>query len=111
MKNNGDQNSRIMRYSLQLQEFDFDSIHIKGQHNFSDYLSRCYALEIYKNKLEIKDCVQKNELINNYHKDTGHGLIYVVHHAILQKYNWKGMLKDIKNFIVNCKIYPMSYGK
>ncbi|KAM0685121.1 hypothetical protein COBT_003670, partial [Conglomerata obtusa] len=99
MKNNRDQNSRIMRYSLQLQEFDFDIIHIKGQHNFSDYLSRCYALEIYKNKLETKDCLQKNELINNCHKDTGHGSIYVVHHAILQKYNWKDMLKDIKNFI------------
>ncbi|KAM0685083.1 hypothetical protein COBT_003708 [Conglomerata obtusa] len=71
MKDNRDMNGRLMRYSLLLQEYDFDLVYIKGCKNNDDYLSRCYKIGIQKDiNLSTQD---KDQILNKYHEHTGHG--------------------------------------
>lgn len=44
LKDKKNTNCRLMRYALELQEYDFDVQYIKGELNAADFLTRCYQI-------------------------------------------------------------------
>jgi hypothetical protein len=101
--------SRLMRWALRLQEYDFTVEHIKGTDNFTDILSRafiCSEVLISKNsrKLIVPVKGDEIEIMREFHHKTGHGGIDTMKYLILRKYSWKNARKDINLFVKNCEI-------
>lgn len=104
-------NSRLLRWSLILQEYDFEISYIRGEENAADVLSR----PILQNTLRINtiktlpnDKIQK--ILAEYHTVLGHGSPANMKFAIQQKFQWENMFKDIENFVDQCPICPRAGG-
>lgn len=109
MMNTKDSKTRIYRWSLLLQEYDFEVVHIKGIYNYTDYMSRGFrcnlAEEENKNiKIEIEDSVDQRRLIEHYHQMTGHVGKQTVIYLLKQKFKWKHLNKTCEEFIKGCEI-------
>ncbi|KAM0677180.1 hypothetical protein COBT_004242, partial [Conglomerata obtusa] len=109
MKDKRNLNSRIMRYSLALQEYNFKVVYVKGEDNPADYLSRCYNVE----KCESLDLNSNaiNRILEEYHFYSGHGSFKTMTFLISQKYKWERMNTDILGYINNCKQCKKQGGK
>lgn len=113
----------MIRWSLILQEYDFEIEYIKGKENFTDYLSRLCSeanedaslntdtqpidtqcFYIRKRQLTVVKPEDQRRLLETYHTITGHGGVDAMKHAILPKYTWNGANKDIKTFVKQCTI-------
>lgn len=108
--NTKDIKTRIYRWSLLLQEYDFDIVHIKGIQNYTDYLSRGFKfnmLEEENGKVEILDKNKQIRIMEHYHEATGHAGKATLRYLLKQKYEWKSMDKRCKEMIDNCQIYEM----
>lgn len=97
-----DESTRIYRWSLLLQEYDFELQHIRGVNNFTDYLSRACNLEIQESKTQIVKRITSEEdivkILKAYQQETGHGSSEVMLYLLRQKFIWKGMHKSCKEF-------------
>lgn len=94
--------SRLMRWSLFLQEFKFKIEYIKGESNAADYLSRY----LYEVKLDDDDLCEEdiNKILNEYHIISGHGSSNTMKFLIRRKYKWPGMWKQIEEYVNKCEI-------
>ena len=104
-----DANSRLFRWFLSLQEFDFEVEHIQGRVNFTDFLSRsmnsCNFVGITGERpLVLPYPEDRQEIIKSYHIETGHGREEVVKYQLARRYKWDGMNKEINEFIKKCEI-------
>ncbi|KAM0673129.1 hypothetical protein GVAV_003476 [Gurleya vavrai] len=101
MKQARNENSRLMRYSLQLQEYDFIVNHIKGQTNGADYLSRIDHIHkvsnMPKRKLDILKILTKTHIF------LGHGSFYNMR-KFLNNSAIQIKSKTIKNFVKSCDV-------
>lgn len=100
------QETRLMRWSLKLQEYDFNVEFIKGESNLADGFSR-YVRNILKSSKNNKTDLgndEKERLLENYHLELAHGSIAAMNFAIRSKYNGKNIHKDIENLVNNCEI-------
>ena len=99
-------NSRLLRWSLAMQEYDFTPVYIKGETNMADVLSRPVELRVNqitaKNRDDIDDS-NKEVILSDYHQALGHGSSNSMKFAIKQKYTWASMYKDIDNFVQRCE--------
>jgi hypothetical protein len=115
--------SRLLRWSLILQEYQFDIEYLKGKLNFSDQLSRMrdQMLELDENiekgialnkcnqilpltKYHCTDKKQIASLLKEYHTITGHGSLGTTHYLLASKYYWPNMKKEIQKHINECLI-------
>ena len=82
----------MMRWSLSLQDFDFNIVYIKGEHNTADGLSRQYTISnIYEN-YSTQD---KLRIIDKYHISSGHGSYQNMNFLLRKRYDWEGMNSDM----------------
>ncbi len=100
--------SRLVRWSLDLQKYQFDIEYIPGESNSADGLSRISACSIdtkQESKLKFIDNTQEQQrIIAYYHMITGHGGNTTMKFNICTKYKWKGIAKDIEIYKKNCLI-------
>ncbi|MCA9766889.1 MAG: hypothetical protein KC455_10785, partial [Carnobacterium sp.] len=73
-----DQKTRLFRWALILQEYDFTIEYLKGEENFADIVSRafvCGAVRIKRGNRELVIPLKEDELdiIKQYHLKTAHG--------------------------------------
>lgn len=98
--------SRVMRWALLLQEFDFEIEYLRGPENFSDILSRAFQLNniITRRQKELKllDVENIEKILQRCHDGTGHGNSRTMKHYILKKYKWKNAAKEIDEYIKRC---------
>ena len=91
--------SRMMRYSLKLQDYDFTPIYIKGEHNPADFLSRPIIASVLTNEPSTEE---RKEILKCYHEGLGHGSVSNMEFSIGSKYKWKNIHEDIENYVKNC---------
>ncbi|MGL4850115.1 MAG: reverse transcriptase domain-containing protein, partial [Clostridium sp.] len=101
--------ARLARWSLLIQEYDFDITYIKGEVNFTDHLSREFegtCLAVRKEELTVKELsdLRAKEILIYYHDLLGHGSAGSLKYAVSSKYTWKNRNKDIAEFVRNCRI-------
>lgn len=99
-------NSRLLRWSLMMQEYSFTPVYIRGKTNIADVLSRPVEPKINQisvNKGGDIDDGNKEAILKNYHHTLGHGSSDSMKFAIRQKYSWNNMYKDIDNFVKRCE--------
>ena len=88
---------RIAKWIIKLSEYDFKMVYQKGDENvIADALSR-----IHLNLVEEKE-LNYNDLIETYHKLTGHGSKEATLQMIKKFKKWDGMDNEVKKFIDNC---------
>lgn len=107
LKESKNLNSRMLRWSLKLQDFDFDIEYIPGKNNCADYYSRIGVSVVSSNvntKINVLNNQDKQEILKEYHASLGHGSVVNMFFNIRSKFFWKNMYNDIKNFIKNCEI-------
>ncbi|KAF9760731.1 Transposon Tf2-8 polyprotein [Nosema granulosis] len=97
--------SRLLRYSLKLQEYTFKIEHVKGEDNIADGCSRTFngcntIASIISERVEDN----KDEILKQYHDISGHGSKNTLKFMISRNFSWKGMYKDIEKYIDSCEI-------
>ena len=103
-------NSRLVRWRIKLEEYDYKIIYKKGSLNANaDALSRNVYINVPssdkserihpKSKEEIKKILVEN----HDSKLAGHCGFCKTYQRIKQRYYWKTMKNDIKNYIRSCK--------
>ena len=95
-----DQKTRLMRWSLKLQEYNMEINYLKGEDNFSDILSRAFRCDLVNivrgdRELMIPQRDDEMEIIRQYHEATGHGGIDTVKYLVLSRYTFKNANKKI----------------
>ncbi|MGL5708809.1 MAG: reverse transcriptase domain-containing protein, partial [Aeromonas sp.] len=117
--------TRLMRWSLYLQGYDMRIEYLKGKNNYIDPLSRLVTDEDTKPKPEAINVIQlgttrilqtpkrhfiiakesdRKQILEEYHKYTGHGGTKTMKYHIMQKYYWPGLNSQINKFCTECKI-------
>ena len=107
-----DPGSRLMRWRIQLAEFDYEIVHKPGVLNAnSDALSRVGALVGGGNEsagasgsVEI-DPKLKSEILREYHDSVfgGHRGMNKTYEAIKDHYDWPNMKHDVENYVRRCE--------
>ncbi|KAF9761100.1 Retrovirus-related Pol polyprotein from transposon [Nosema granulosis] len=93
--------SRLLRWSMKLQEYKFRLEYIKGENNAADGYSRICHI---KKSVQSFSETEKFNIIEEYHRALGHGSPNNMKASILQRYKWDGIYKDIENYVANCQI-------
>jgi hypothetical protein len=100
-----DQNTRLLRWSLKLQEYTFTTRYIKGEDNAADGLSR--PIERIVNTItNIQDEFEpetKRRILLAYHLQLGHGSINNMKFAFKCKYFGLVFIKILRMFAKNVK--------
>ncbi|KAF9760650.1 Retrovirus-related Pol polyprotein from transposon 17.6 [Nosema granulosis] len=103
-------NSRLLRWSLKLQEYTFDINYIKGDDNIADGYSRnttkidCCNIQI------AKQAERRDEILTAVHELLGHGSPNNMKFYMKDRYKWDSMYRDITNFCEKCAICKKSGG-
>ncbi|KAF9756187.1 Retrovirus-related Pol polyprotein from transposon, partial [Nosema granulosis] len=95
---------RLLRWALKLAEYDFKIEYIKGETNIADGFSR---IKGDNNVCELREEIteeDRKEILEKYHEYSGHGSVNTMKFMISQRYEWKGMFRDIELFCEACKI-------
>ncbi|KAF9762731.1 Retrovirus-related Pol polyprotein from transposon [Nosema granulosis] len=100
--------SRLMRWILKLSEYTFKPEYIKGEDNIADGLSRIQEMKDKSvNTVDIHqtpDERTRESILRHYHIALGHGSANAMKYMVTGKYNWKGIYKDITDFVDRCTI-------
>lgn len=98
--------SRLLRWSLKLQEFKFETAYIRGEDNAADGFSRIAEINAINqdSRRSIRDPLVRTKILEAYHRLSGHGSINNIKFLLKEKYAWDGMFKDIEKLVVNCEI-------
>ncbi|KAF9744817.1 Retrovirus-related Pol polyprotein from transposon 17.6, partial [Nosema granulosis] len=96
---------RLLRWSLKLAEYDFRVDYIKGEMNIADGFSRINKEEeVFEVREEGYSREDKKEILKEYHEISGHGSSNTMKFMIKQRYEWKGMYKDMERYCESCEI-------
>ena len=100
-----DQNTRLLRWALKLQEFDYDVKYIKGEDNGADALSR-YSDEGPKVNVTqaLRTSEQKYKILEDLHIKLGHGSKNAMKFFINGRIYWDGIYEEIDKFVDKCII-------
>lgn len=103
------ENRRIMRWAMKLQEYHFDVQYIKGNMNAADFLSRNVTqISSFLNSTEKHKRISykkiQNQILTQYHLISAHGFSNTLKFLFKNKYIWDNFHKDIDSFIQKCAI-------
>jgi len=101
-----DQNTRLLRWALKLQEFDYQVEYIKGEDNGADGLSRSVEEETRDvNAIEnLKSKEEKKKILEEVHELLGHGGKSAMKFFMADKTIWPEIYKDIDELVDECEI-------
>lgn len=97
-----DPTSRLLRWALLLQQFDFKIEYIKGEENAADGLSRINHVREQKGARILKEGEIHN-LLKECHLKSGHGSGNTMKFLIGTKYTWPTKNKDIEKYSQICQ--------
>lgn len=95
-------NGRLMRWSLILQEYNFDVEYVRGEDNGADYLSRVFGIEQRKEGTFSREEIKS--ILEEYHIKSGHGSANSMKFLLRRKYKWSNMYADIDEYVAKCVI-------
>jgi hypothetical protein len=106
-----DPGSRLLRWRIKLEEYDYDVVYRKGALNTNaDALSRVNSLTSEKGAPEKKrECVideeTKTAILYEYHYSPmgGHRGMNKTFWEIRKRYEWPNMKRDVENYVRRCK--------
>lgn len=104
-------NSRLLRWAMTLQEYSFIPKYICGETNSADGLSRQVFNLCKANKANQLQAHDKQLILQDYHTTSGHGSLANMQFLLKGKYNWKGRKNDIKQMIEKCTTCNKSGGQ
>ena len=108
LKHTTNPDSMLFRWSLFLDEFDYEIEYIKGEENPADILSRLEpkavsAITSIQKQIIVED-ETKRKLVEAYHQELGHGSAANMIYHLSKKYEWKGMCTQVHQYTENCLI-------
>ncbi|KAF9760593.1 Retrovirus-related Pol polyprotein from transposon [Nosema granulosis] len=97
--------SRLLRWSMKLQEYKFRIEYVKGEDNIADGCSRIFSQPKIISSI-IKEISEetKGKILKEYHISSGHGSVNTMKFLLKKNYTWEGMFKDIEKYVSNCSI-------
>lgn len=95
--------TRLLRWAMKLQEFDYRIEYIKGEENAADGLSRSSFTFKRIGRTELQP-EQIKKILIEYHEYLGHGSRNEMKFAISKRYKWNQMYKDIDAYYDKCEI-------
>jgi hypothetical protein len=104
-----DPGSRLLRWRIQLEEYDYEIIYKRGAINTNaDALSRLNTMvkeEKGNDKEEIEDTQKREQILYEYHDAPlgGHRGMNKTYNAIKTKFFWPNMKKEIEEYVRKCK--------
>ncbi len=82
--------SRILRWSLKLQEYTFKVEYIKGETNIADACSRIKRINAVLKEPSVEE---KSDLLREYHTASGHGTANTMKFLMMRRYKWHNIAK------------------
>jgi len=101
-----DPGSRLMRWRIQLAEYDYEIVHRSGaQHVNADALSRIGSVSKVKDQTGVPDKSKRRAILQEFHDSPvgGHRGMNKTYHAIRAHYTWPNMRREIEEYIEQCK--------
>lgn len=106
-----DPGSRLLRWRIKLEEYDYDIVYKKGgQNTNADALSRVNSLvkeqgEMEEKKEQVTDERTRATILYEYHDSPlgGHRGMNKTFREIRKKYVWPNMKRDIERYVKKCK--------
>ncbi len=101
-----DPGSRLMRWRIQLAEYDYEIVHKRGAQNTNaDALSRIGSVTKVEGQLDISDENEKREILYEFHDSPvgGHRGMNKTYRAIRAQYYWPNMKREIEAYVKHCK--------
>lgn len=124
LKNKDEPRGRLLRWTVFLMTFDFEIIHRKGsQHHDADCLSRLFlphdTTADHDNTFarhvatvqQVTNDHQKYHILSLFHDDVGsggHSGVRATIAKISPRFQWKGMTKDITDYVLSCHVCQMT---
>ncbi|KRH93153.1 putative LTR retrotransposon, partial [Pseudoloma neurophilia] len=96
--------SRMLRWALRIQEYQFKVEYLEGPKNFADSCSRINLIKMPTKSTPMFDSDDKMQILKNYHESLGHGSANNMSFAITKRYQWQNMHDDIINYCKQCII-------
>jgi transposase InsO family protein len=96
--------TRTIRFLMQLEPFNYTFQHCPGKElTGPDALSRVVISAAITSELPVPPIEQRQEIINDYHKEFGHQGWKKVYQGIKERFRWPTMRKDIWEQIRACQ--------
>lgn len=98
--------NKINTVQWPMNDIIFTVITINEFKNMGNEVFKNLTIHLISKAISINDKNEKKEIINRYHDDPlygGHLGIKKMYSKIRSKYYWKNMLKDIRNYVINCE--------
>jgi len=101
-----DPGSRLMRWQIQLAEYDYDIVHKSGvQNTNADALSRIGSVGALEGPMEVIIDQVKKQVLYEFHDSPlgGHKGMNKTYRAISSRYTWPKMRREIEEYVKQCK--------
>ena len=108
-----DPGSRLLKWRIRLEEYDYQIVYKKGALNTNaDALSRIHGLSL-ENEPQLGTQIEeekKKQILYEYHDAPlgGHRGMNKTYKAIKQKHSWPNMKKEIEDYVKRCKSCQMN---
>jgi hypothetical protein len=103
-----DPGSRLLRWRIKLEEYDYEIVYKKGALNTNaDALSRISSV-VFENKQQLETEIspeRKKQILYEYHDAPlgGHRGMNKTYKAIKEKHSWPNMKQEIEDYVRQCK--------
>ena len=106
-----DPGSRLMRWRIQLAEYDYEIVHKSGvQNTNADALSRIGSVGALEELTEISDEKIKRQILYEFHDSHlgGHRGINKTYRAISLRYTWPQTRRQVEEYVKQCRSCQMN---
>lgn len=105
-----DPGSRLLRWRIKLEEFDYEVIYKKGSLNTNaDTLSRISSLKGERPDVKLDEKTKKQILYECHDAPLGgHRGMNKTYKAIKARYSWTNMRKEVENYVKKCRSCQMN---
>jgi len=103
-----DPGSRLIRWHIKLEEYDYEIVYKKGSLNTNaDALSRINVMENQESTSATQEIGEerKKQILYEYHDAPlgGHRVMNKTYKSIKSKFNWPNMKREIEKYVKECK--------